>query len=726
MQYIFFSLFFMLSILASPYSFAQQGNSADFPQKDSTATDSRYLYIKHTNNPYYIDLKNIDTSLSNFYKYSPANNYYPHTPFFTIGNIGQATQSIHFELPYTLGFSTGLMQYYKPYLFNNEQVSYFFSSYPFTDFTYNVGTAEQQLAQFRIGIKLHKRLQSFSHYRRITSPGVYAQQKTGYHNFYTTLVYQSKKQRYQALGYFIRNTAYLSQSGGTSLDSLFINPDQTPSRPQFITPYLFKTRVLYKEGAAQVVQSYNVTGAYVTQALNDTVTVKSFVASSRIGHRLRYTADNYTYISREPSAVFYEHLFANSGGVLPEPTLYDITQKSQTLENELFLVKYGKVFYSPADSIELKKWYAADSLKKALQQDGVSLPDDEEDLGGLIPKATSKVRYPTPLPLYNYAAKIYAKHAYNTIKYPYNYTLKTNNDTISNTVSIDTAVWVTTKKMQSVVLGGELQSLNTAHRFGYYAQAQMAVAGFNAGNINAEARLQYAFKNAGILELKAHYQLLTLPFVFKRWYGANLNWHTAQLPNFEALQLGAGWVLPVIKVHLFANQYFMPTFAFFNEQYVPQFAHNLTVWQAGGEHTFNFSKQKHWYLYNKIVFQAQNGTNALNLPTLYGTHHLYYKSNLFKKAMYVQAGAEVQWNTNYSANGFMPATAQFFVQNTEKQSYYPVLNLYFEAKIKRLRFFASMQHVNQGIGVAKGYFAAFEYPATPRTFMIGVNWAFYD
>jgi len=49
------------------------------------------------------------------------------------------------------------------------------------------------------------------------------------------------------------------------------------------------------------------------------------------------------------------------------------------------------------------------------------------------------------------------------------------------------------------------------------------------------------------------------------------------------------------------------------------------------------------------------------------------------------------------------------------------------AKIKRVRIFGKLQHVNQNLFKAwQGYFAAIDYPMPDRIFKVGVSWYFYD
>ncbi len=132
-----------------------------------------------------------------------------------------------------------------------------------------------------------------------------------------------------------------------------------------------------------------------------------------------------------------------------------------------------------------------------------------------------------------------------------------------------------------------------------------------------------------------------------------------------------------------------------------------------------------WHLANNITYQKAPDSTVIRVPELIFQHALYFEKDVFKKAMHVQIGLSVYYNTAYYANAYNPALSQFYLQNDKKYGNYPVVNFFFNAKVKVVTFFFKIDHLNYGM-TGNNFMLTPDYLLSTRAFKLGVSWKFWD
>ena len=137
-------------------------------------------------------------------------------------------------------------------------------------------------------------------------------------------------------------------------------------------------------------------------------------------------------------------------------------------------------------------------------------------------------------------------------------------------------------------------------------------------------------------------------------------------------------------------------------------------------------RTKRFGMENNVVWQLSSSP-YLPLPDLTLYHNIYYHDCWFK-ALMVQFGVDMRYNTAYYAPLLNPATGQFMIQDKQKVGNYPVLNVYanFYVKLLRLKFFAHFTHFNYYFMKNKTYYSMPDYPLNPPVFRAGLAWSFYN
>jgi hypothetical protein len=137
-------------------------------------------------------------------------------------------------------------------------------------------------------------------------------------------------------------------------------------------------------------------------------------------------------------------------------------------------------------------------------------------------------------------------------------------------------------------------------------------------------------------------------------------------------------------------------------------------------------RYKSFALMNTVMFQqAVSGEEVFNVPQIVTRHSLYYQDEWFKKAMFLQMGLTLKYFTEYEMNGYDPVLAEFYVQENEKLGGFPMVDLFFNAKIRQTRIYVKYEHINQLFNATNSHFAAPGYPYRDAVIRFGLVWNFF-
>tara|TARA_R100001369_G_scaffold38462_1_gene64152 strand:- start:310 stop:2229 length:1920 start_codon:yes stop_codon:yes gene_type:complete len=130
-------------------------------------------------------------------------------------------------------------------------------------------------------------------------------------------------------------------------------------------------------------------------------------------------------------------------------------------------------------------------------------------------------------------------------------------------------------------------------------------------------------------------------------------------------------------------------------------------------------------LENTLMYQkVLSGEAYLNVPAFTTRNSLYYKEYLFQRALYLQTGFTLKYFTSYSMDAYDPVLAEFYVQNSQDLGGFPVVDFFFNAKVKQTRIFFKLEHLNALI-TGNNNFAAPEYPYRDFLVRFGLVWDFF-
>ena len=142
-----------------------------------------------------------------------------------------------------------------------------------------------------------------------------------------------------------------------------------------------------------------------------------------------------------------------------------------------------------------------------------------------------------------------------------------------------------------------------------------------------------------------------------------------------------------------------------------------------------YAKEFRWRkfaLNNTIMYQTvAQDNNVLNVPQLVTRNTLYFSSDVFKKAMFIQTGITLKYFTSYTMDAYNPLLGEFYIQNSEELGGYPLLDFFINAKVQQTRIYLKAEHFNSSFS-GYNYYSAPNYPYRDFVIRFGLVWNFFS
>jgi len=137
-------------------------------------------------------------------------------------------------------------------------------------------------------------------------------------------------------------------------------------------------------------------------------------------------------------------------------------------------------------------------------------------------------------------------------------------------------------------------------------------------------------------------------------------------------------------------------------------------------------KYRKFALANTVMFQQPvSGEAVFNVPQIVTRNSLYYQDHWFKRALFLQTGVTLKYFTTYNMNAYDPVLGEFYVQNDQKLGGFPLVDIFFNAKVRQTRIFFKWEHFNALFSKKNDYFSAPGYPYRDPVIRFGLVWNFF-
>ena len=251
---------------------------------------------------------------------------------------------------------------------------------------------------------------------------------------------------------------------------------------------------------------------------------------------------------------------------------------------------------------------------------------------------------------------------------------------------------------------------------------QYVASGFNQTNYTADAHYRLSIGQLFHFDVKANAYKQMAAYSMQQYYSPHFMWTN----NFSDIITQNG------TVSFGSSKYRFSVGAFAQQQQNQIYFDTIALPQQYNGSTlltrlFVQKDLKLWHIHfnNAINYQQTSNTDIIRLPSLLTFSQLYYEGKLFKNNLWLQVGVQARYFSDYKANAYMPATNQFYLQETTTYGNYVFADIFINAQIDRFRFFLMVQHVNQGL-MGGNYILCPNYPMPERSFKAGLSWMFFD
>ena len=311
-------------------------------------------------------------------------------------------------------------------------------------------------------------------------------------------------------------------------------------------------------------------------------------------------------------------------------------------------------------------------------------------------------------------------------------TLTEYNYGYNSVLNLDTGQIPNRIKDNLVSVGGSYQKQYKG--FDIHAEAAINVIGNTTGNyINAAAGL-YLNKDTKVQgSLKIHNAAPNFNFQLYQSDYVNYNWKT-QFNNIKTQELGFDlWSKKIANVSFkytgiddytyFAINASQTDADVFLRPTPMQSSERVDYLKIKAQREFNW---RGFALNNTVMYQnVLSGDSVFNVPEFITRQSLYYQDHIFKNALFFQTGVNLKYFTKYNSNGYDPVLAEFYVQNEQEIGNFPMVDLFFNAKIRQTRIFVTWEHFNALFSNTKQYFSAPGYPYRDSLIRFGLVWDFF-
>ncbi len=279
----------------------------------------------------------------------------------------------------------------------------------------------------------------------------------------------------------------------------------------------------------------------------------------------------------------------------------------------------------------------------------------------------------------------------------------------------------------NVYVGGNIK-LPLFKGFGLNGSATIFLAGYNIGDYEgrfsiSKSSIDTLGNTTARFDVGLMVKAYEPTYLQSRYVSNNFSWDNNFKKTF-ANTLFVNYTNQRLKVDASAWITDIRQYVYFNEQALPQQANEgVQVFALQVVKRFQVKK---WHFDGYATGQfVASPSKLLPLPNMVLRTSIYYRNYVFKKALLLDIGLDVFYNTAYKAPNYMPATGQFYIQQTTSVGNYPYIDLFINAQIKKARIFLKIEHVNSGL-FGQTYLQYPNHPMNDRAFKLGINWRFFN
>lgn len=262
--------------------------------------------------------------------------------------------------------------------------------------------------------------------------------------------------------------------------------------------------------------------------------------------------------------------------------------------------------------------------------------------------------------------------------------------------------------------------------FDWDGRLKYRYAGYRSGDLDIEANIAlsaYIRKRPITLRGKFSQRLSSPGYWDERYFSNHFQWNNSFVQEKET-RIGATIDAPFMGLEAGVWQSLASDKIYYNDLALPA-QHPGTV-SLTGVYVQENVRLGNFNFNHRVLGQWSSNQDVVPVPMVSAFLSYFFEFNVVKNVLRMQIGVDGRYFTKYYGFGYQPATAQFYNQRETKVGDYPMVDLFVNAKWKRMRILLKMQHLDEGFIEGRNYFDVAHYPLNKRILKLGISWGFYD
>lgn len=289
----------------------------------------------------------------------------------------------------------------------------------------------------------------------------------------------------------------------------------------------------------------------------------------------------------------------------------------------------------------------------------------------------------------------------------------------------DTASVFHTREYSSLYVNGGVFNIDTSAKLNYDAKVRICLAGEHAGNFNVGGYIKQMLTPKAYLRADASYRFEDVNPYWKYYAGNHDFWYDKNMSEEKELRIEAKYVNSRLRTEAGAAYTNTDGYVWMDSTFnIRQERKPIATYTAWVKQHFRVWKL---HFVEHVYVQKSSNEDILSLPLVSVYSSNYIELTTRNKAMTVNLGVDLYYDTKFYADNYHPSTMTFYNQRFDKQGNVIEGTAFIDLRIARCNIFLKYEHFDYYLRKGGGnYFSAYSYPTNPPLFRFGLRWSFFD
>lgn len=282
-----------------------------------------------------------------------------------------------------------------------------------------------------------------------------------------------------------------------------------------------------------------------------------------------------------------------------------------------------------------------------------------------------------------------------------------------------------TREYSTLYVNGGIFNVDSNAKLNYDAKVRIALLGEHIGNFNVGGYVKQRLSKNAYAQIDASYRLEDVNPYWKYYAGNHDYWYDANMDTEKEFSAKIKYVNNRLRTDVGIAYTNTDGYVWMDSTFnIRQESKPISTYTAWVKQHF-----KVWKLHfvESVYLQKSSNEDILSLPLVSVYSSNYVELTTRNKAMTVNIGIDLNYDTKFYADNYRPSTMTFYNQRLDKQGNVLESTAFIDLRIARCNIFLKYEHFDYYLRKGGGnYFSAYSYATNPPLFRFGLRWSFFD